>query len=138
MIWRRPRATEQTWPGGGRCHDSATVGDLMTPAYHPAAIVISENKDTAIHFPPLANGIAIEGAGFGGGTAAAVDWVRTCTTLLYWGDLDAAGLEILNGYREAGLAVTSILMDLETGSAVFDRPRARPVRTAHRFLLGWV
>jgi hypothetical protein len=43
--------------------------------------------------------------------------VRTCTTLLYWGDLDAAGLEILNGYREAGLAVTSILMDLET----FDR-----------------
>lgn len=103
--------------GGGRWHDSATVGDFMTSAYHPAVIVISENKDTAIHFPPLAGGIAIEGAGFGGGTAAAVDWVRTCTTLLYWGDLDAAGLEILNGYREAGLAVTSILMDLKT----FDR-----------------
>jgi hypothetical protein len=30
------------------------------------------------------------------------------------GDLDAAGLEIINGYREAGLAVASILMDLQT------------------------
>ena len=102
---------------GGRWHDSTTVGDLMTPAYHPAVVVISENKDTAIHFPPLASGIAVEGAGFGGGTAAAIGWVRTCPTLLYWGDLDAAGLEILNGYREVGLAVTSILMDLNT----FDR-----------------
>ena len=145
--------------GGGRWHDSATVGDFMTPAYHPAVIVISENKDTAIHFPPLAGGIAIEGAGFGGGTAAAVDWVRTCTTLLYWGDLDAAGLEILNGYREAAgsnqhpdgsqdVRPLSAVRDsnrrprqpanlpASTGPAVFDRPRARPIRTAHRSLLG--
>jgi hypothetical protein len=102
---------------GERWHDSATVGDPMTPAYRPTVIVISENKDTAIHFPDLPDGIAIEGAGFGGDTAAAVDWVRNCPALIYWGDLDAAGLEILDGYRQAGLSVTSILMDLET----FDR-----------------
>ncbi|MGH3793480.1 MAG: Wadjet anti-phage system protein JetD domain-containing protein [Pseudonocardiaceae bacterium] len=70
----------------------------MTPPYKPAVILISENKDTAIHFPPLPCGIFVEGAGFGGDTAAAIDWVGTCSTLLYWGDLDAAGPEILNDY----------------------------------------
>ena len=36
---------------GRRLHDSATVGDTFTPAYQPEVVVISENKDTAIHFP---------------------------------------------------------------------------------------
>lgn len=32
--------------------------------------------------------------------------------LAYWGDMDAAGLEILSGCRQAGLACTSIFMDM--------------------------
>jgi hypothetical protein len=52
--------------------------------------------------------------GHGGGTAAATGWLRECPNLFYWGDIDAAGFEILNGFREAGLAVTSILMDSAT------------------------
>jgi hypothetical protein len=99
---------------GGRRHDSATVGDAMTPAYAPEVIVVSENKDTAIHFPPLRLGISVEGVGSGGGTAAATGWLRECPNLFYWGDIDPAGFEILNGFREAGLPVTSILMDTAT------------------------
>lgn len=99
---------------GGRCHDSATVGDNFTPAYEPRVVIISENKDTAIHFPPLKRGIAVEGAGYGGGTAAAFPWLGEAPFLLYWGDIDAHGFEILNGFRAAGLAVTSILMDVAT------------------------
>jgi hypothetical protein len=99
---------------GHRRHDSATVGDPMTPAYLPAVIIISENKDTAIHFPPVRHGVSVEGVGAGGGTPASIPWLRQCQNLFYWGDIDAAGLEILNGFREAGLAVTSMLMDVAT------------------------
>lgn len=99
---------------GGRWHDSATVGDAMIPAYSPTVAVISENKDTALHFPELDGGVSVEGMGHGGATAAAFPWLRQCPNLFYWGDMDAAGFEILNGFREAGLAVTSVLMDLPT------------------------
>ncbi len=99
---------------GGRWHDSATVGDAMIPGYSPTVAVISENKDTALHFPELDGGVSVEGVGQGGATAAAFPWLRQCPNLLYWGDMDAAGFEILNGFREAGLAVTSVLMGLPT------------------------
>jgi hypothetical protein len=99
---------------GHRRHDSATVGDGMTPVYLPTVIVISENKDTALHFPFVRRGISVEGMGSGGGTAASIVWLRDCPNLFYWGDIDAAGFEILNGFREAGLAVTSMLMDTAT------------------------
>jgi hypothetical protein len=100
-----------------RLHDSATVGDAFTPAYQPQTVVISENKDTAIHFPPIPGGIAVEGDGFGGKTAAAFTWLTGAPRLYYWGDIDAHGYEILNGYRADGLPVTSILMDLDTYEA---------------------
>jgi hypothetical protein len=102
---------------GSRWHDSASVGDAMTPAYTPRVVIISENKDTAIGFSPIAGGISVEGAGAGGSTAAAIDWLRNCPTIIYWGDLDADGLTILNQYREAGLAVRSIIMDVATYDA---------------------
>ena len=99
---------------GGRWQDSATIGDTVAIAYAPSVVVISENKDTAIHFPVLAGGISVEGAGHGGTTAASFSWIRECPNLFYWGDLDAPGFEILDGFRRAGLAVTSILMDMAT------------------------
>lgn len=99
---------------GARHHDSATVGDPFTPPYPPQVVVISENKDTAIHFPALPGGIAVEGAGYGGGTAAAFGWITAAPRLYYWGDIDAHGYEILNGFRDAGVPVVSILMDLPT------------------------
>ena len=99
---------------GHRRHDSATVGDAMTPAYLPVVVVISENKDTALHFLPVRYGVSVEGMGSGGGTPASIPWLRDCPNLFYWGDIDAAGFEILNGFREAGLAVKSMLMDTAT------------------------
>jgi hypothetical protein len=98
---------------GGRRHDSVTVGDLMTPAYKPEVIVISENKDTALHFPEVPGGISVEGEGFGAAAIAAIDWIGACPRLFYWGDIDAAGFAILDGFREAGLAVETLLMGRE-------------------------
>jgi hypothetical protein len=83
----------------------------------PHVVITTENKDTAIGFPTLPGGIAVEGAGSGGSTPAAIEWLRACPTIAYWGDMDAAGLNILNGYRDAGLDVRSILMDVPTYDA---------------------
>lgn len=102
---------------GGRVHDSATVGDAFTPQYQPDIVIVSENKDTAIHFPPLTGGIAVEGGGSGGKAAAAFGWLTSARHLLYWGDIDAYGFEILNGWRDDGVPATSILMDRATYDA---------------------
>lgn len=99
---------------GARLHDSATVHDTFTPPYSPAVVIISENKDTAIHFPPVPGGIVVEGDGFGGKTAAAFTWLTDAPHLCYWGDIDAHGYEILSGWRTDGVPVTSILMDPAT------------------------
>jgi hypothetical protein len=96
---------------GGRVHDSATVGDQMTLPYRPRVVVISENKDTAIGFPQLEGGISIEGVGRGGSTAAAFDWLVSADMVFYWGDMDADGLEILDGFRAAGVPAISMLMN---------------------------
>lgn len=100
---------------GGRVHDSATVGDAFIPAYEPEVVVISENKDTAIHFPPLEKGISVEGVGRGGKTVASFRWIRDAPVVVYWGDIDKDGYEILNGYRvDFARQLESILMDPTT------------------------
>jgi hypothetical protein len=95
---------------GGRHHDSTTLGDTMQPAYQPKIVIISENKDTAIHFPQLDSAISVEGVGRGGTTIAALPWLAKADHIVYWGDMDADGLEILNEFRAAGIPATSILM----------------------------
>lgn len=98
---------------GARIHDSATVGDAFVPAYAPEVVVISENKDTAIHFPALVNGISVEGVGKGGRTLASFPWIRNAPIVVYWGDIDRDGYEILDGYRiDFDRDIDSILMSL--------------------------
>lgn len=97
-----------------RRHDCISVGDRVQLPYTPRVVVISENKDTAVAFPPVPGGIAVEGGGFGGGTAAAMDWLNDAPVLVYWGDIDAPGFQILNGFRAAGIRAVSMLMDMPT------------------------
>jgi len=100
---------------GARLHDSATVGDNFTPAYPPQIVVISENKDTAIHFPEFPGGISVEGVGKGGKTPASFPWLSDAPSVIYWGDIDSDGYEILNGYRvDFQRDIDSILMDPAT------------------------
>ncbi len=99
---------------GGRRHDSATVGDRFFPAYIPDLVIISENKDTAVHFPEVDHAIAVEGAGSGASAFAAFEWLRTARLVVYWGDMDADGLRILAQFRTAGIPVQSLFMDLPT------------------------
>nr|WP_233258180.1 Wadjet anti-phage system protein JetD domain-containing protein [Micromonospora sp. S4605] len=118
---------------GRRRHDSATIGDRALPAYQPQVVVISENKDTAIHFPELPGGISVEGVGRGAGAIAALPWLTAAPHIVYWGDMDADGLEILNEFRAAGIPAVSMFMD-PAAYATWERfgtnedARGRPLR----------
>ncbi|MDX1873277.1 DUF2220 family protein [Mycolicibacterium sp. 120266] len=99
---------------GGRVQDSHTLGDALQLPYRPNVIVISENKDTAILFPPTSDAIAVEGGGNEGAKRLHLfDWITHCPNIIYWGDLDAAGFAIVNTYRNE-LPVRTILMDHST------------------------
>ena len=98
---------------GSRKHDSATVGDDVKPLYNPRIVIISENKDTAMYSPDIPGAISVEGAGRGGKTLASFPWIKNAPYVIYWGDIDADGYEILSGYREDfDRDLDSIFMDM--------------------------
>lgn len=107
---------------GGRQHDAWTTGDTHDLAYQPHTVVVVENRDCRVWFPPVDGTVVVEG----GGKAAAADladlpWLRAADEVVYWGDLDTDGLAILDRFRAALAApgddctpaerVRSILMD---------------------------
>ncbi|WP_411734300.1 Wadjet anti-phage system protein JetD domain-containing protein [Paeniglutamicibacter sp.] len=100
---------------GGRRFDSATEGDPSSLDYRPITIIITENKDTALFFPDLERAIAIQGAGAAGPAFIPfLPWVSECDNIIYWGDLDAEGFEIVHQYRKRTLNARTIFMDDST------------------------
>lgn len=127
-VRSRPAVLHLTYvdPGhaasGRRRHDAWTTGDTHDIAYRPRIVLVVENRDSRLWFPPVRDTIVVEG---GGKAAAAmlanVPWIRAADHVVYWGDIDADGYAILDRFR-AALAepapddappkpVTSILMD---------------------------
>lgn len=110
--------------GSGRRHDAWTTGDVHQLPYTPRTVIIVENRDCRLWFPPFADAVVVEGGGRAATRLLAeVAWIRAADRVVYWGDLDADGLEILNHLRgalgspsEAGPArsVASVLMDDST------------------------
>lgn len=100
---------------GGRQFDIHTEGDPTAPAYQPHCVIICENRDSARALPPLQNAIAVEGGGYAAAaTLPNIPWIAHAQHVLYWGDIDTAGFEIVSRIRTSGLPVTTILMDPET------------------------
>lgn len=124
----------------GRRHDSYSVGDAVRLPYEPQVVLITENKDTAVGFPRVRGGIAVEGNGTGGGTIANTPWIRSAPLVVYWGDMDVDGLEILDEFRVSGVDAVSMLMDMETYAA-YQRygtkldPKGKPVRSVPRRII---
>jgi hypothetical protein len=107
---------------GRRRHDAWTTGDVHDIAYQPRIVLVVENRDSRLWFPPVKDTIVVEG---GGKAAAAmlahIPWIRAADHVVYWGDIDADGYTILDQFRAAlaepapdgapAKSVTSILMD---------------------------
>lgn len=100
---------------GNRRRDSISLDEPnQPPGYQPQVILITENKDTALFFPHVEGGIAIEGNGNAVTRLAKIPWIRACPIIVYWGDLDAHGLTILDLLRSTDISAEALLMDEAT------------------------
>lgn len=75
--------------------------------------IITENKMTFLTLPPLPGTFAILGGGFKVSGLAPIPWLQECS-IVYWGDLDAQGFQILAQLRAIFPHVVSLMMDEET------------------------
>ncbi|WP_223649537.1 Wadjet anti-phage system protein JetD domain-containing protein [Hymenobacter psoromatis] len=79
-------------------------------------VFIIENLTTFLSFPPVSDAVAIWGGGFAVSLLAGADWLTT-KQVLYWGDIDVHGFQILARLRAYYPAAQSLLMDTATFAA---------------------
>lgn len=98
----------------------AGIDDLMAPlstlariTAEPHTVLIVENLQTLLALPNLPGVVAVHGAGYDVRWCADIPWIAAAQ-LLYWGDLDADGLNILARLRGVLPDVRSIMMDPST------------------------
>ncbi len=102
-------------------HYTLPLTELSVPLSQFAALaflrsqrcIITENEMTFLTLPPQRNTFALFGGGFQVSSLQAIAWLAECP-ILYWGDLDAQGFQILSSLRSLFLHVTSLMMDRET------------------------
>lgn len=85
-------------------------------------IIIAENKISLYHTLTLPNTkgtIAVFGKGYSASNLKDIDWFRS-KQILYWGDIDAHGFEILSQVRGYYPQTESILMDKKTFQEYFE------------------
>jgi hypothetical protein len=96
------------------------LNELSTPCSQFAQLqfkghrcLITENKMTFLTLPPIPDTFAILGGGFAVSALAAIPWLSQCP-MIYWGDLDAQGFQILSQLRSFFPHVLSLMMDDST------------------------
>ncbi|MBG0568719.1 Wadjet anti-phage system protein JetD domain-containing protein [Actinoplanes aureus] len=100
---------------GGMRHFAASIDDLNAWSRRPGTVMIFENKETGYALTDdLAGTVVLHGEGFSVLHYARIDWVLTAATVVYWGDIDAAGLQFVNDLRGYGIAATTVMMNRET------------------------
>lgn len=91
-------------------------------------VLIVENKTTlytTLSLPAMEDTIAIFGSGYGVFNLKNVRWLSR-TELLYWGDIDVQGFEILAQFRSWFPDTKSIFMDRDTFDAFFEDDEGTP------------
>lgn len=88
-------------------------------------VYIVENKVNFLTFPPVANSVVIWGKGYGVVSIKESELLKN-TELIYWGDLDAQGFEILSQFRGYFAHVKSMLMDKATFDKYFENDSGTP------------
>ncbi len=100
---------------GGMRHFAASVDDLNAWSAQPHTVIILENKETGYALTDDHQGtVVLHGHGFSIVNYARITWVRNTRVLIYWGDIDAAGLQFVSDLRSLGLTVQTVLTDIPT------------------------
>jgi hypothetical protein len=76
-------------------------------------LFVVENEITFLAFPPVPSSLAVFGSGFALASLRLAPWLVD-KQIVYWGDLDTHGFDILSRLRERFDGVQSILMDRST------------------------
>ena len=79
----------------------------------PETVIFSENEQTGLAFPDLPGVVLVLGLGNNVGDLGAIPWLSRAR-ILYWGDLDTYGFDILDNVRAALPQTQSVLMDEAT------------------------
>lgn len=93
-------------------------------------VIILENKTTfytALTLPKMNKTIALFGSGFSVYNLKNIHWFEN-KELLYWGDIDAQGFEILSQFRSYFPQAKSILMDKQTFEKFFENDNGTPTK----------
>jgi hypothetical protein len=91
-------------------------------------VIVFENKTTfytALTLPKMDNAIALFGSGFSVSNLKNVYWFKD-KALLYWGDIDVQGFEILSQFRAYFPQTKSILMNKITFENFFENDSGTP------------
>jgi len=76
-------------------------------------VFVVENEVTFLAFPRLPDALLVFGSGFAVGGLVDLPWLHE-KEIVYWGDIDTHGFDILNRMRGRFPSVRSILMDRDT------------------------
>jgi hypothetical protein len=88
----------------------STLADLPVQA---ATVFVVENKVNLLTLPPLARGFGLGALGKGVTLLRYLPWLGQ-VPIVYWGDLDVEGFEILSSLRAVFPQTRSLLMDGDT------------------------
>jgi hypothetical protein len=76
-------------------------------------IFVIENEITYLAFPSVPNSVVIFGSGFSLAALREIPWMDN-RDIVYWGDIDTHGLDILSRLRTRFTRVRSLMMDHQT------------------------
>lgn len=82
-------------------------------------ILIVENLMNLLTLPSMPNTMAIFGKGYNVLSLKNIEWLKNCE-IVYWGDLDVQGFEILSAFRGYYHHTKSLMMDKNTFDHFFE------------------
>ncbi|MFA0961658.1 Wadjet anti-phage system protein JetD domain-containing protein [Roseivirga sp. BDSF3-8] len=110
----RMRVLDEGMAIAGQLTDLALpVSQMADLSIRPRRVIISENKMTFLTLPPMPDTVAIWGHGYRAGLLKHLTWLKGAE-VIYWGDLDVHGFEILNQVRRHYSETISMMMDKGT------------------------
>lgn len=92
---------------------SILISDFERRNLQGYRFIITENLMNFRTLPDLTNSFALWGKGFNVAILKDVEWLNDCQ-IIYWGDLDAQGFQILSQLRSYFYQTISVMMDRET------------------------
>lgn len=92
------------------------LAHLLREHVQPRHVVIVENLTNFLTLPSFPDCVGIFGSGYAIHLLGAVDWLAQCD-VIYWGDMDAHGFEILSDLRGMFPNTRSVMMDEATWDA---------------------